>query len=202
MNTYIWFFIGIAGFLAFAFLKKRKKEAPTKSSTPWILRHSQDALLDLVGNEVHVTVPLKPGYLGTLAWVDEPKLPYGAAVHLRYVVEGGPMVQVEDPNGPAPAMGVMVQRRGDTGSGRGRYDGYRWYHRAMLPLTPGEHSVILNLISEEWGPVMGGDQAASFQECLDEADTLNIVFGGTSGRAHGIYAITPAKVRVLELHTD
>ena len=91
----------------------------------------------------------------------------------------------------------MLQRRGDTLSGRGRYAGYRWYHRDMLPLTAGTHTVTLQVDPAVWGPVMSDPQADSFEECLRDLDVLNIVFGGTSGRAHGAYAAAPPAVFAL-----
>ena len=197
MSEYIWIVMGVLAIIGFALYKKRRKNAPTKSDTPWALRHSQGATLELLGTGWRVTVPQSPGYLGTVSWVDQPTLRDGGTIHLRYRVEGGSMAQVEAPAGPAPAMGVMIQRRGDTLSGRGKYAGYRWYAGVMLSLAPGEHMANIPLEHGFWGPVMGDPQAASFQECLQEADSLNIVFGGTSGRAHGVFAIEPATVALL-----
>lgn len=200
MNDMIIVALGFLAFAGFAFLKLRKKKAPTKSATPWSITQGRDVPTSptMVGNGWYIDVPASPGYLAYVAWVDQPKLSPGQTIRMTYRVEGGPLIATEYPASPADC-GLMIQRLGDSLSARGKYAGYRWFNRQHLPLTEGEHSVTVRLDEAEWGPVMSDPQAASFAECLENVDTLNIVFGGAGGRGHGVYAAEPTRFTLLSM---
>lgn len=195
MSDTIWIVLGVLAFVGLFLWKKRKKNAPTKAPAPWVVSQGTGKLT-LQGAGWVLDVPPAPEYVAYVSWLDEPKLREGQSLHIHYRVEGGPLVATEYPASPADC-GVMIQRRGDTLSARGKYAGYRWFNRQHMPLTPGEHSFVLPLVEAQWGPVMGDPQAASFAECLANADSINIVFGGAGGRGHGVSG--PARVELVSL---
>ena len=188
MSAYLIVALGVAAFLGFALLKKRKATRPTKASTPWVISQGRNVppAPTMQGNGWHIDLPPAPGYVAYVSWIDQPLLREGQALTIRYRVEGGPIIATEYPDSPADA-GLMVQRRGDNLTARGKYAGYRWFCHQHFPLTEGEHEFTIPLTVEHWGPVMSDPQAASFSDCLREADSLNVVFGGAGGRGHGVF---------------
>lgn len=124
-------------------------------------------------------------------------------IEMRYRIDAAPGVRFvprESPDQPA-VLSLYFQRAGDTWSGRGRYETYRWYapERTIVPLTPGEHVVSVPL-DEAWISVAGRTAAAdraAWREALDETGRVGFVLGWPLGRGHGVYATGPARMTVL-----
>ena len=173
--------IALAAFLLARKRSNGKLRGPIPSSG-WRVNHSEGALLVPHGAGWHIDIPAAPGHLNYVQH-------YGAkprgSVTIRYRVDGGPILQSE--NGQPATAGLMLQREGDNLSARGKFAGYRWFCRAHLPLTEGEHEATVPLDPAQWGPTMSDPQAASFADCLANLSNLSIVFGGTGGRGHGVY---------------
>ena len=98
-------------------------------------------------------------------------------------------------------VSLYFQRSGDNWSGRGRFDGYRWYapFSTAVPLSPGEHVLSVPL-DNAWGGVntfMAATHPQQFQDALDNADRVGFVLGSVNGRGHGVYATAPARFTVL-----
>lgn len=134
-------------------------------------------------------IPLLPGHVNYVQRFGG-AAPRGG-LRVRYRVDGGGILQCE--NGQAATAGLMLQRKGDNFSGRGKYAGYRWFARMHLPLTEGDHDYAVPLDAASWGATVSDPQAASFAACLANFDNLSIVFGGTGGRGHGVYATGQAR---------
>lgn len=196
MIEYIITALGAAALLGLTFFKKKKATRPTKAATPWVITQGTGKLTMQDGGWV-LEVPSAPAYAAYVSWIDQPTLHQGGSLYLRYRVEGGPLVATEYPESPADA-GLMIQRRGDNLTARGKYAGYRWFCHQHFPLTEGEHEFIIPLTADHWGPVMSDPQAASFADCLREADHLNFVMGGAGGRGHGVSG--PARITLLQLN--
>lgn len=126
-------------------------------------------------------------------------------ITLRYRIDaarGTRFVADETPNEPA-TVSLYFQQAGDNWSGRGRYATYRWYApvRAVLPLTPGTHSVTVRL-DEAWSSVRGPtnrELPEGYAAALHNTARIGIAFGSLGRRSHGVYATGPAKFTLLNL---
>jgi hypothetical protein len=123
---------------------------------------------------------------------------------VRYRIEaarGVRFVADEAPDEPA-TVSLYFQRAGDNWSGRGRYQSYRWYSpvQAVVPLTPGEHTIAVRF-DERWTDVHGAsnsDVPGAFAAALQETRSVGIAFGSRSLRSHGVYATGPARFVLLD----
>jgi hypothetical protein len=126
-------------------------------------------------------------------------------ITFRYRIEatrGARLVSAETPDQTA-TVSLYFQQRGDNWSGRGRFASYRWYvpSHAVIPLTPGEHSVTVGL-NEVWTNVNGisnSQDPQGYASALENAGRIGIAFGTASARSHGVYATAPARFTLLKL---
>jgi hypothetical protein len=126
-------------------------------------------------------------------------------ITLRYRVDaarGAGFVADESPGEPA-TLSLYFQRRGDNWSAKGRYASYRWYapNRAVVPLTPGVHTMTVRL-DEPWINVNGvqNDQdPRGFAGALQDTARLGLAFGSANLRSHGVYTTGSARFTLLSL---
>jgi hypothetical protein len=129
-------------------------------------------------------------------------------ITLRYRIDaarGTRFVADETPDQPA-TVSLYFQQAGDTWTARGRYASYRWYvpDRAVIPLTPGEHTVTV-AFDEVWTNVMGQPNSADprgYAAALEDTTRIAIAFGSPSRRSHGVYATGPARFTLLALDIE
>ena len=122
---------------------------------------------------------------------------------MRYRIDAEPGVRFvpqEHPDLPA-TLSLFFQQRGDTWSAKGPYETYRWYAPAskMIPLTPGEHVVSVDL-DDAWVSVYGKTPDArpeGFRRALADTMRVGFVLGSPAARGHGVYATGPARLTVL-----
>lgn len=130
------------------------------------------------------------------------------AITMRYRVDaarGTRFVADETPDRPA-TVSLYFQQAGDTWSARGRYASYRWYvpERAVIPLSPGEHTVTVQF-DEAWGNVNGAtsrDDPRGYAAALQNTARIGIAFGSSGLRSHGVYATGPARFTLLALDIE
>ena len=126
-------------------------------------------------------------------------------VIFRYRIDAAPgvnLVSSETP-GQTATVSLYFQREGDNWSARGRYASYRWYvpGQAVIPLTPGEHTVTVRF-DDVWTNVNG---VPNFQDpqgyaaALENTSKIGIAFGTSSARSHGVYATGHARFTLLAL---
>lgn len=127
------------------------------------------------------------------------------SITLRYRITAAPGTRFIADEAPAETATISLyfQRAGDNWSGRGHYQSYRWYSpaHAVVPLTPGEHTVAVRF-DERWTDVHGAassDLAEPFQDALNHTEMLGIAFGSSSLRSHGVYATGPARFTLIDL---
>lgn len=124
-------------------------------------------------------------------------------VTVRYRVDTAPgtrFVADETPDEPA-TVSLYLQQQGDNWSARGRYASYRWYApgRAVIPLTPGTHTMVVRL-DETWTNVNGqavSQDPAGYSAALEHTARIGLAFGSASRRSHGVYASGPARFTLL-----
>ena len=129
-------------------------------------------------------------------------------ITMRYRVSAAPgtrFVPVEFSHEPG-TVSLYFQRAGDSWRGRGYFEFYRWYvpARAVIPLTPGEHSVTIRF-DEAWTSVQGKPNTRFPEEyaaALDDTARVGLAFGSNSRRAHGLYATGPARFTLLALKIE
>lgn len=126
-------------------------------------------------------------------------------ITLRYRIDaprGVRFVAAETPEQTA-TVSLYFQQDGDNWSGRGRFGSYRWYvpARAVIPLSPGQHTVTVRF-DERWTNVNGvanSHDPAGYARALENTARLGVAFGTSSARSHGVYATGPARFTLLAL---
>ncbi len=124
-------------------------------------------------------------------------------ITLRYRIDaarGTRFVPAEASEMPA-AVSLYIQQRGDTWSGNGRYESYRWYVPAqwVIPLAPGVRTVTVRL-DDVWTNVNGrpnSQDPRGFAAALGDTERVGIAFGTSYARSHGVYATGPARFTLL-----
>jgi len=124
-------------------------------------------------------------------------------ITIRYRIDAAPgtrFVPDEQPDQPA-TVSLYFQRRGDSWSGRGRYESHRWYSpdHAVVPLADGEYTITVRL-DEVWSNVQGrpsNQVPGAYQAALDDTARFGIAFGTAGRRSHGVYATGPARFTLL-----
>lgn len=145
--------------------------------------------------------------------VDAPTTAVGPLAGLRRITlsyridaaRGTRFVAVDTPDEPA-TVSLYFQQAGDNWSSKGRFASYRWYApaRAVIPITPGRHSVTISL-NEAWTNVNGQPNHAApagYAAALENTATIGIAFGSASRRSHGVFATEPARFILLGLDLE
>lgn len=155
----------------------------------------------------HIDLPRAPGSVHYVTF------PHGSLagkrrIVMRYRVEMAPGVRIEARTAPGqPGMITpYFQRSGDSWSGRGRFETYRWYatFATHSPITRGEH-VIVAPLDQRWTAVessSGRNNPGAFREALAGADQVGFVMGGGDGYGHGAYATGKARLVVTEFRVE
>lgn len=124
---------------------------------------------------------------------DTGPLPAGATVNVDFEISGADkFVGAQEQESPA-AVSLFIQRAGDNWSGAGPYNEYRAYSVDVVPagfltnLGNGRFQLSQQLVRDKWVNVMDQGTEQGFQELLQNAQRIGIVFGtAQSGRAHGV----------------
>lgn len=119
----------------------------------------------------------------------------------RIIITGNPRFQYETEPSNTPARGcntpasvrLYFQRRGDTLTGLGPYEHYRWWSNPRsLELDGGVFRLVVPLIPSEWSSVFGdkGDVSpiamAGFRAARANVDNVGMTFGGGCFFGHGV----------------
>lgn len=127
---------------------------------------------------------------------------------MRYRIEAAPGVQIVPRTAPhmASILTPYFQRAGDSWSGRGRYETYRWYatFASHSPLKPGEYQIVAPL-NANWTAVETSSARTApgaFRSALAAADQVGFVLGGGDGYGHGVFATGPARLIVTEFRVE
>ena len=183
---------------------KRKANAPkpAPNARGWAIGYSPGMdQSDLVptASGWRIAIPTRPDHhLHYVQCFSPPALRVGGQITVRLRVAGGPCIPQERPDAQATAS-LLIQRRGDDWTARGEMASYRWYSVQQIPLTPGEHAIMVTLTPSQWGDVYGGQNARLFADAIAHSANIGIVFGSAGGRGHGVYATAPCTVELIGL---
>ena len=159
------------------------------------------------GGGFQIDLPRAPGSVHYVTFRHGP-LTGKRRLVMRYRIETAPGVRLlASSDGRSEAMITLYfQRSGDSWSGRGRFETYRWYatFATQTPLTPGEH-VMAAPLDGAWTAVEGtraGADPAAFRAALASADRVGFVLGGGDGYGHGVFATGRARLIVTEFRVE
>ena len=121
---------------------------------------------------------------------------------IRYRIDAAPGTRIVPQQHPdrAATLSMFLQQRGDNWTARGPYESYRWYSKALFPVSPGTHEVTVDL-KDDWkavGSTTSDGNPAAFRRSLADADRVGFTFGSAGGRGHGVYATAPARFTLLD----
>ena len=127
---------------------------------------------------------------------------------MRYRIEAAPGVRILPITAPAlpSIITLYFQRGGDSWTGRGRFETYRWYatFASQSPITPGSHEIVAPL-DGNWTAVETSSartNPAAFRSALAAADQVGFVLGGGDGYGHGVFATGRARLVVTDFRLE
>src|SRR5512138_3072791 len=101
---------------------------PALPASQWAITYSSGTPPALVpqGDGSYTTpVPAAPGHIN---YVTEPAPPLGATITMTFAIVGtGTVIPVPGADEPPAQIRLYMQRAGDTMSGQGEYEFYRWW---------------------------------------------------------------------------
>jgi hypothetical protein len=159
------------------------------------------------GGGLQIDLPLAPGSVHYVTFRHGP-LAGKRRIVMRYRLElarGAGLVAASDGRS-ASMITLYFQRAGDSWSGRGRFETYRWYatFATQTPMTPGDH-VIVAPLDGAWTAVETSkalSSPAAFRAALAEADQVGFVLGGGDGFGHGVSATGPARLIITSFRVE
>ncbi|HEX8571323.1 MAG TPA: hypothetical protein VF759_01080 [Allosphingosinicella sp.] len=159
------------------------------------------------GGGWQVELPRAPGSLHAATFRHGP-LAGKRRIVMRYRIEAAPGVRIlAASDGRSPGMITLYfQRSGDSWSGRGRFETYRWYatFATHSPLAPGEREMVAPL-DGPWTAVTTSSARSSpgaFRSALAAADQVGFVLGGGDGYGHGVFATGRARLVVTDFRVE
>ncbi len=127
---------------------------------------------------------------------------------MRYRIEAAPGVRILPATAPAlpSILTLYFQRGGDNWSGRGFFEGFRWYatFASQSPISPGAHQIVAPLTGN-WTAVRTSsarNNPAAFRDAVATADQVGFVLGGGDGYGHGVFATGPARIVVTDFRVE
>lgn len=186
MNTdLIPLFLIIAAVVALALWANKKKQRPyyRASSKPWSINNSvglPDSPEMTGPDSWRITLPPdKPARLGYVQRYNGQPVVEGNTITARIRVSG--QFRTAEA-GKEPTMTLLLHRKGSNLAS----PGYRYFSKATVPLTEGEHVLSVPVTPEYWGDVIGGTTTEGFLRVLAELESVGVMFGANDGRGHGV----------------
>ena len=130
---------------------------------------------------------------------EPPALRPGMTLTARFRIDGTTVFIPQESPAQKATVSLLVQRKGDDWSARGKYAAYRWYSGEQIALAPGEHVLRVPLTAEHFGDVYGGHDPQAFAAALANVKNIGLVFGSTGGRGHGVYATSVARFTLVSM---
>jgi hypothetical protein len=159
------------------------------------------------GGGWYIDLPRSPGSLHYVTF-GHGSLAGKRRIVMRYRLEASPGVRLlaaSDRRSPS-MITLYFQRLGDNWSGRGRFEGYRWYatFATQSPVTPGDHLMVAPL-DGAWTAVETSSartNPGAFRDAIAATDQVGFVLGGGDGFGHGVFATGRARLLVTEFRVE
>ena len=185
MNDLIPLFLILAAVIGITLWAHKQKKRPyyRASSKPWSINNSvglPDSPQMTGPNSWIITLPPdKPASLNYVQWYDHPPIAEGQTITARIRVKG----TFRFPEyGTQPKMTLLLHRKRSNLAS----PGYRYYSKATVPLTEGDHTLSVPVTPEHWGDVIAAPTPERFRLVLAELESIGVIFGGDGGRGHGV----------------
>lgn len=133
---------------------------------------------------------------------EPPALRPGMTLTARFRIDGDAGFVAQERPTETATVTLLVQRKGDDWSARGKYAAYRWYSGEQITLAPGEHVLSVPLTAEHFGDVYGGHDPQAFSAALANVKNIGLVFGSSSGRGHGVYATAASRFTLISMQVE
>ncbi len=155
----------------------------------------------------HIDFPQAPGSVNYVT-LRHGSLAGKSRIVMRYRIEAAPGVRILPATAPAlpSIITLYFQRGGDNWSGRGWFEGFRWYatFASRSPIAPGTHQIVAPL-NGNWTAVRTSsarNNPAAFHDAVANADQVGFVLGGGDGYGHGVFATGPARIVVTDFRVE
>lgn len=196
--TYV-IIIAVIGLLLYS---KRSKRSSEGGNSRWQIRYSpgMPKAPTAQGSGWYFDFPMTPSsHVHYVQDFQPPALKPGMTLTARFRIDGDAGFVAQESPLETATVTLLVQRKGDDWSARGKYAAYRWYSGDQIALAPGEHVLSVPLTAEAFGDVYGGHDAQAFAEALANVENIGLVFGSPGGRGHGVYATQPSSFALLSI---
>lgn len=156
-----------------------------------------------------IDIPQAPGSVHYVT-VRRGSLSSMVAMELRGRIETAPgvvLVPAKFQPGVPAQITPYFQREGDTWSGTGGYEFFRWFctSATITGIGAGEF-VIRGQFDQRWTPVDGPKDSrsapAEFAAALAMTHRIGFVLGGGDGYGHGVYATGPARLVITSVKVE
>jgi hypothetical protein len=139
------------------------------------------------------------GPINHVAYITKPiSLAGKSRIRFEWTVVGdGPFKPAVDSQPQLTYVCLYFQRNGDDWSGRGPFDGYRWWSTDQVNLAAGDAVLDVPLTRDRWVSVMNQANEADFAAAMNDTCCVGFTFGNASGKGHGVYATAPGNSFVV-----
>jgi hypothetical protein len=174
----------------------------------WQVRYSTGVTLDppVQGREFSFDFPRPPG---SVHYITRPAKAVAAreAVSATFTVstQGAPVfdfrTEAHNVCDRPSSVRLLLQRRGDTMTGKGEYEFYRWWSAAGTVLASGTMTVEVPLKPALWISVFGKSgeaNPAAFAAAMADLGNVGVTFGGGCFFGHGVRVMNGSATFTLE----
>ena len=161
----------------------------------WEIRYSSGVTLHapVQGQEFSFDFPLAPGSVGYISKPAAGAAKGAVQASFSIAMSGGAVFDfrtaADNTCGAPASVRLLLQRKGDTLSGAGPYEFYRWWSVAGTVLRAGSFTLTVPLEPALWRSVFGktGDaNPSAFAEALADLGRVGVTFGGGCFYGHGV----------------
>lgn len=194
--------LALAVVIGLLLYRKRGKRGTDGGNSRWQIRYSPGMPKAPIvqGSGWHFDFPTTPSsHVHYVQDFRPPAMLVGQTMTVRFRIEGAARFIPQESPAQKATVSLLIQRKGDDWSAKGKYQSYRWYSGEQVTLAQGEYALSVPLTAESWGDVYGGHDARAFADAIADCENVGLVFGSAGGRGHGVYATSAARFTLIEM---